>query len=109
MDQFGRLFRECRPMANITQKDLAQQTGFDTSLISKFEKGFFLPPPKTLRSIINVLQARGIQNDLLFQLWKLAGYYLELPDKPIIVGEEISHSSRRPLRVFLCHSSGDKL
>lgn len=108
MDKFWTLFRQCRKSANITQKSLALEAGFDISLISKFEKGMMIPPPKTLRKIINVLQARGIENDVLFQLWKLAGYYLELPESLILVGTEIPTSVRRPLRVFLCHSSGDK-
>lgn len=56
MSHFGKLLREARKRAGLTQQELADKVGIDDSYISKMEKGIFdLPSREVVVRLANAL------------------------------------------------------
>jgi len=82
---FGQLLRDCRRMADLTQKELGRAVNIDPSMISRFETGGSIPNPSTLQRIINALALYEVPREKLDRLWPAAGYPgPRLPDTPTI-------------------------
>ena len=74
---FGKLLKECRKDAELSQEDLGKKIHHkDGSMISRFERGHTSPNPHTLQDIINTLALYEIPREKLDNLWGLAGYPL---------------------------------
>lgn len=75
---FGKLLRECRKRAKLTQLELAKSCNFsDGSMISRFESANTIPNSQTLQLITTALEFENIERDTLDQLWILS--YHQIP------------------------------
>ena len=70
LKQLGDKLKQERVLLNLSQAELAEAMGIDTTLLSKIENGHIQPTQEQLQAIINALQ---LDEPRALALWNLSG------------------------------------
>ena len=85
VQMLGERFKDYRMRSNMTQKDVAEQTGLTVSTVHKFEKG--LAPNLSISTFLLLMKAIGCINGL-------DDLMPELPESPYLIDDKGKKAQR---------------
>ena len=105
---FSELLKRHRKKTGLTQQQLAELAGIAPGTVSSVEQGRSLPRQETARKLARALRLRGPAHTRLMNAARGPTDPAPSATKTTTRQAKPPTNSRRRLKVFLCHSSGDK-
>jgi transcriptional regulator with XRE-family HTH domain len=107
-EPFSEQLKRHRNNAGLTQQQLAEGAGIAPSTVAGIEQGRSVPREETARKLARALRLRGSPHSRLVNAARGAAKPTSPATKTPTGQAKSPATSRRRLKVFLCHSSGDK-